>query len=117
MVDNKADQNQKQHCDAWKHHRSVTSPASVVSTSTFSPSSAVSMAHAGGMTGEKGSSSMATVSSSACYPGGKSPSQLLSATQPLKCAFFVSFIVDARGGAMTGGRGSGLRLIIPQVYK
>ena len=44
--------------------------------------------------------------------GGPSGSSNL---QPLKSSFFVSFMVDARGGAMTGGRGSGLRLIIPPV--
>ena len=32
---------------------------------------------------------------------------------PAKIGFLVSFLVDARGGAMKGNRGSGLRLIIP----
>ena len=33
---------------------------------------------------------------------------------PAKLGFLVSFLVDARGGAMKGNRGSGMRLIIPQ---
>ena len=49
--------------------------------------------------------SMQHVTSSTCSP---------PPPQPQKFAFLVSFMVDARGGAMTGGRGSGLRLIIPQ---
>ena len=32
---------------------------------------------------------------------------------PAKLGFLVSFLVDARGGAMKGNRGSGMRLIIP----
>lgn len=35
-------------------------------------------------------------------------------SRPTRQGFLVSFLVDARGGAMTGSRGSGLRLIIPQ---
>lgn len=34
-------------------------------------------------------------------------------SQPAKLGFLVSFLVDARGGAMKGNRGSGMRLIIP----
>ncbi len=37
-----------------------------------------------------------------------------AAVRPAKLGFLVSFLVDARGGAMRGNRGSGLRLIIPQ---
>lgn len=36
-----------------------------------------------------------------------------SAAPPVKAGFLVSFVVDSRGSAMTGCRGSGLRLIIP----
>lgn len=43
-----------------------------------------------------------------------SRSNVSSPPPPPKCAFLVSFMVDARGGAMTGSRGSGLRLMIPQ---
>ncbi len=41
-----------------------------------------------------------------------SPSSAL-ASPPRKAGFLVSFVVDSRGSAMTGCRGSGLRLIIP----
>lgn len=34
-------------------------------------------------------------------------------TMPTQMGFLVSFLVDARGGAMQGNRGSGMRLIIP----
>ena len=34
-------------------------------------------------------------------------------TMPTQMGFLVSFLVDARGGAMKGNRGSGMRLIIP----
>ena len=33
--------------------------------------------------------------------------------KPTKAEFLVSFLVDARGGAMTGSRSSGLRIVIP----
>ena len=49
-------------------------------------------------------------SSSSCPP-------LSPLHQPAKLGFLVSFLVDARGGAMKGNRGSGLRLIIPQGKK
>ena len=32
---------------------------------------------------------------------------------PTQLGFLVSFLVDARGGAMKGNRGSGMRLILP----
>jgi hypothetical protein len=50
-------------------------------------------------------------------PGSPSTSScppLSPQAQPAKLGFLVSFLVDARGGAMKGHRGSGLRLIIPQ---
>ena len=34
-------------------------------------------------------------------------------TMPTQMGFLVSFLVDARGGAMKGNRGSGMRLILP----
>ena len=52
-------------------------------------------------------------SSTSCPP--LSPLNLTS--HPAKLDFLVSFLVDARGGAMKGHRGSGMRLIIPQGKK
>ncbi len=40
-------------------------------------------------------------------------SSSFSDVSPVKGAFLVSFVVDSRGGAMTGCRGSGLRVLIP----
>ncbi len=36
-----------------------------------------------------------------------------TSSPPRKAGFLVSFVVDSRGSAMTGCRGSGIRLIIP----
>lgn len=44
---------------------------------------------------------------------GPSPAGKKKHHPPTKLGFLVSFLVDARGGAMKGNRGSGMRLIIP----
>ncbi len=41
------------------------------------------------------------------------PSLSPLSSPPKKAGFLVSFVVDSRGSAMTGCRGSGIRLIIP----
>merc|ERR1719445_2413082 len=44
--------------------------------------------------------------SSPCRPDNKQD-------KPIKTDFLVSFLVDARGGSMTGSRRSGVRVVIP----
>ena len=54
-------------------------------------------------------------STSSCPCPPLSPSLTTAASNhPAKLGFLVSFLVDARGGAMKGHRGSGMRLIIPK---
>ena len=56
-------------------------------------------------------------STSSCPCPPLSPLTTAASNHPAKLGFLVSFLVDARGGAMKGHRGSGMRLIIPKGIK